>query len=346
MDIETRPFGRLPDGRTVERVDLSAGAVSASILTYGGIIASFQGPNTRGDLADITLGFDDLAGWLEDPQYIGALVGRFANRIRGARFTLDGEDVHITRNRGDHHLHGGRIGFDKVIWEAEPFSRADRVGVVLSHHSPEGTEGFPGSMDVGVTYSLTADGSLTLEYTATTDRPTVVNLTNHVYFNLAGSGSILDHEVTLHAARFLPVDDATLPTGDIASVAATPMDFTSSRIVGDRIDADDEQLRLAGGYDHCWVIDGKPGELRRCARVVAAGRRLDVRTTQPGVQFYSGNAIRPRVGRGGERYGPHSGLCLETQHFPDSPNHARFPSTRLDPGERFSETTVYRLGAA
>ncbi len=328
--MSSRPFGELPGGRAVDRFDLEAGGVRASVLTYGGILASLRGP----DGVDVALGFDRLAGWLDDPQYFGVLVGRYANRIRGGRFTLDGQPVEVTRNRGDHHLHGGAEGFDKAVWAAESFSGAAAVGVRLRHHSPDGDEGFPGALDVEVTYSLDRAGTLTIDYSAAATAPTVVNLTNHVYLNLAGGGTVAGHEVTLAASSYLPVDGDTLPTGEIAGVAGTRMDLRAGARVG------------GGGYDHCFVVDGTPGELRRCAAVTAAGRRLEVATTQPGVQFYSGDGIRERTGRGGQQYGPGSGLCLETQHFPDSPNHSHFPSTRLAAGARFHEITELRLTSA
>lgn len=346
MHVETTPFGTLRDGREVDRIELAAGTVTVGIITYGGTLATFRGPDDRGDVADIALGFDTLEGWLTDPQYFGGIVGRFANRIRHGRFPLDGIDIRVTTNRGAHHLHGGAAGFDKAVWAAEPFATPDTVGVTLTHRSPAGDEGFPGALDVAAVYELDAGGALQLTLEASTDAPTVVNLTNHVYLNLAGEGTILDHEVALAAGSYLPVDADTLPLGEVRAVAGTPMDFRTPQSVGSRIGHDDEQLRLAGGYDHCYALDGTHGELRPCATVVAAGRRLDVATTQPGVQFYSGQGIRLRAGRGGREYGPHSGLCLETQHYPDSPNHPAFPSTVLRPGERFGETTVYRLGSA
>ncbi|NND85217.1 MAG: galactose mutarotase [Acidimicrobiia bacterium] len=292
------------------------------------------------------MGFDDLEGWRTDPQYFGALVGRFANRIDGGRFVLDGEEVRVGINRPPHHLHGGVSGFDKAIWSAEPFEEEDTAGVLLRHHSPDGDEGYPGALDVSVTYTLDATGALTLTYVATCDAPTIVNLTNHVYFDLGGTGSVLDHELTVHAPHFLEVDAATIPTGQILSVDRTPFDFRSPRRVGERIADDHPQLGVADGYDHCFVVDGEPGTLRPCAVVEAAGRRLEVETTQPGVQVYSGNGIRERSARGGRRLGTHGGLCLETEGFPDAPNHPHFPSARLDPGEEYREVTVYRLGPA
>lgn len=346
MHVTSRPFGRLPDGTPVEAVDLAAGDFSASVLSYGGILASFVGPDSGGEPGEVVVGFDDLAGWRSDPQYFGALVGRFANRIRDGRFRLDGREVVVTPNRAPHHLHGGAVGFDKVVWDAAPFEDGERVGVVLRHGSLDGDEGFPGALDVTVTYSLDASGALVLTYEARSDAPTVLNLTNHVYFDLGDTGSILDHSLQVCSSGFLEVDGDTLPTGRVLPVDGTPFDFRTPHPVGARLDDPHPQLGLAGGYDHCFVVDGAPGELRPCAVVEAAGRRLEVETTQPGVQVYSGNGIRTRSGRGDRPLGAHAGLCLETQHFPDSPNHPSFPSTRLGPGEGFREVTVYRLGPA
>ena len=344
--LEQRPFGRLPDGRLVDRFDLTNGDITVGILTYGGIIASIEVPDADGDVIDVALGFDDLDGWLEDPQYFGAIVGRFANRIRHGRFELDGRIIELTRNHGKHHLHGGAVGFDMAVWDATAVENDTSVGVALSHVSPAGDEGYPGELAVTVTYRLDRSGSLTIDFEAETTEPTVVNLTNHVYVNLTGGGSVLDHSVVIKSSEFLEIGDATIPTGRLLAVEGTPMDFREPHAVGERIFDDDDQLVLGGGYDHCWVVEGPSGIMRECATVQAGGRRLDVATTQPGLQFYSGNVIRPRIGRNGVAFGVRGGLCLETQHFPDSPNLAEAPSTRLDPGDHFHETTVFRFGAA
>lgn len=333
-------FGALPDGRRVDRLAIAAGDLAVDVLTYGAILASVRVPDAAGEVTDVALGFDTLEGWLHDPQYFGAVVGRFANRIRGARFPLDGRSVEVTPNRGEHHLHGGARGFDTVVWEVEA-AEADRV--VLRHESPAGDEGYPGNLTAHVEYRAVPPAALEIRYRATTDAPTVVNPTNHVYLDLTGGDGVLDHEVALASSAFLEVDEATIPTGRILGVSGTPLDFRTPRRLGDRIDEPHPQLRLAGGYDHCFVVDGAPGVLRPCATVAAGGRTLAVETTQPGVQLYSGHAIRRRVGRGGAVYGPHSGLCLETEGFPDAPNHPHFPSTRLDPGSVLEETTVYRF---
>ncbi len=345
MSVEVAPFGVLPDGTVVDAIHLSSATLSVTVLTYGATLASIRVPDTDGNVADVALGFDDLEGWLHDPQYFGSVVGRFANRIRRGRFPLDGRTVQVTPNRGDHHLHGGARGFDKAVWSADIVEGNGAVAARLRHRSPDGDEGYPGALDVTVVYELAAD-TLTIRYEATTDAPTLVNLTNHVYLNLAGGGDVLDHIVKLNAAAFLPIDDETLPTGEIRSVAGTPMDLRSPVRIGDAVSADAEQVRRARGFDHCWVVGGTAGALRACATVVGGGRRLDVATTQPGVQFYTGQGIRPRAGRNGSSYGPNAGFCLETQHFPDSPNHDHFPSTRRGPDDRYAETTRFRFGPA
>ena len=344
MTAERSPFGRLGDGRLVERVTLIRQGVAVDILTYGGIIASIRLPDRPGATTDVVIGFDDLDGWLTDPQYFGSLVGRTANRIANGRFPLDGRLVEVERGGRDHQLHGGPGGFDKALWAGEPFDHPGGSGVRLSHVSPDGDQGFPGTVTAVVTYTLDDEAGLTIDYEATTDAPTVVNLTNHTYFDLDDRGSILDHEVQLHASSFLPVGPGTIPTGEVRPVDGTPFDFRSPHPVGERIDEDDPQLAIAGGYDHCWVIDGPEGTLRPGARVATEQRWMTMDTTQPGVQFYSGNGIRPRIGRGGRGLGPHDGLCLETQHFPDAPNQPTFPSIRLEPGRIYRQRTVYRFG--
>lgn len=344
MTVGVTPFGRTPDGRGVERIGLRRGDVAVDILTYGGTIASIRIPDRVVGEVDVVIGFDDLGGWLHDPQYFGSLVGRTANRIADGRFPLDGRTIEVDRGGKEHQLHGGPLGFDKAIWSAETFDDATGAGVRLGHVSPDGDQGFPGTLSAAVTYTLDDESGLSIDYEAVTDAPTVVNLTNHTYFDLDGAGAVLEHELQLHASSFLPVGDGTLPTGEITSVEGTPFDFRTPRRVGDRIGEDDPQLHVAGGYDHCWVIDGTPGRLRPGARLSTADRWMTVETTQPGVQFYSGNGIRPRTGRGGRRLGVHDGLCLETQHFPDAPNQPSFPSIRLERGATYRERTVFRFG--
>jgi aldose 1-epimerase len=342
VSVQREHFGALPDGREVERYVLRSGALEAAVLTYGAVLQSMSAPDAAGSVTDITLGYDDLAGYLADSTYVGAVVGRYANRIAGGRFSLGGVQYVLPRNHGDACLHGGPGGFHTRLWGAREIAG----GVELSLTSPDGDMGFPGTMTATVTYALD-HGGLTVSYLAETDRPTVVNLTNHAYWNLDGAGRVEDHVLELPASRFIAVDDGLIPT-DIAPVEGTPMDFRTPQRIGDRLRSAHEQLRHARGYDHAWVLDtdGEPA-LRLAARVSApeSGRVLEVLTDQPSVQFYSGNFLDGGVvGRGGRTYRQSDGLCLETQHFPDSPNRPEFPSTVLRPGERFATSTVFRFG--
>jgi aldose 1-epimerase len=347
MSVTRHAFGVTPDGVPVELYTLASGGLEATIATYGGILVALRAPDRRGILADVTLGFDELAPYLTNEPYFGALIGRYGNRIAGGRFQLDGATYTLARNNGPNHLHGGPRGFHTVVWSAEPRAGDGAAALTLRYTSPDGEEGYPGTLAVAVTYTL-AGGELRLDYTATTDRATVVNLTNHTYFNLAGAGDILGHELRLLAGRFLPVDATLIPTGELRPVAGTPMDFTRPAPIGARLDAADEQLRRAnGGYDHCWALDSGGGALALAAEVFepASGRTLQVLTTQPGVQFYTGNFLDGRItGKGGRAYAKHAGFCLETQHFPDSPNQPAFPTTVLRPGETYRQTTIFRLG--
>jgi aldose 1-epimerase len=336
------------EGRSIDGYTLTNGSMEVVAIPYGAILASIRTPDRSGRLADIVLGFDTLDGYLTRNRYFGAVVGRFANRIARGRFSLDGQAVQLATNKGGHHLHGGVRGFDKVIWSGERVDRGGAVGVVFTYTSPDGEEGYPGTLRATVAYTLTSDNALAIDYTAATDKTTIVNLTNHSYFNLAGEGSgdVLRHEVTLHADRFTPVDDAMIPTGELLPVDGTPFDFRTPTALGARIDADDPQLRIAGGYDHNFVLNG--AGLRPVARVVdpASGRTLRVETTEPGVQLYTGNKLRGEVGKQGHVYAPRAAFCLETQHFPDSPNHPEFPSTTLRPGETYRSRTVFTFGIA
>jgi len=323
-------------------------------MSYGATIMSVRTPDRTGRLDDIVLGFDTLDAYLAKSRYFCTVVGRYGNRIAGGRFMLDGGAIQLTTNSGANHLHGGDKGFDKVVWKGEPFDRDGRVGVVFTHTSPHGEEGYPGTLKASVTYTLTPRNELMLEYRATTDKATPINLTNHSYFNLAGrgrGGDILQHQLTLNADRYTPTDESQIPTGELAPVQGTPFDFRTPTAIGARIDADHEQLRRGKGYDHNFVLNGGaagPGSgstgpaLHLAARVVepTTGRTLDVETKEPGVQFYSGNNLDPA--RNG--FGRRSGLCLETQHFPDSPNHPNFPSTILRPGLTFESKTVFTFG--
>lgn len=357
--VQREPFGVTPDGRPVEAFTLTNARGSAvRFLDYGGVIVSVRVPDRRGALDDVTLGYDAAASYAADPRYFGALVGRYANRIAGGRFTLDGVEHALPRNDGRNHLHGGPRGFHTARWDVEPFADGARAGAVLRYTSPDGEEGYPGTLRVQVTYALTGDDErtdeLTVDYHAVADRATPVNLTQHAYFNLAGhdAGDILGHELTLNASHYTPVDAELIPTGEVRAVRGTPFDFTTPTPVGAGIGADDEQLRRGQGYDHNFVLD-RDG-VRQDALALAArlyeprsGRALEIHTTEPGIQFYSGNVLaNGPVGKGGYRYGPRGGLALETQHFPDSPNRPAFPSTVLRPGEAYASRTAYRFGVA
>jgi aldose 1-epimerase len=348
--VRREPFGATAEGRDVERFTLtSPSGITIAVLSFGGAIQTIMVPDRTGALADVTLGYDTLAEYERDKSYLGSLVGRYANRIRAGRFALDGRDYTLARNAGDNHLHGGARGFNKAVWTVEPFEDGDDVGLVLEHVSPDGDEGYPGTLRSRVCYRLRANAELQIDFHATTDAATPVNLTQHAYFNLAGTGSgdILGHELELNASRFTPVDETLIPTGELRSVRGTPFDFSTAERVGARIAADDEQLRLAGGYDHNFVLDGKgDGELSLAARLTepVSGRGIDIHTTEPGIQFYTGNFLDGRVaGKGGIPHRYRSGLALETQHFPNSPNEPSFPSTILRPGAEHRSRTVYHF---
>jgi aldose 1-epimerase len=344
------PFGRMPDGTAVDVFTLTNDhGVEIRAINYGCIIASIRIPDRNKQFDDIVLGHNTLEGYLTRSRFFGAVVGRYANRIAKGRFTLDGKTIELATNNGPNHLHGGIRGFDKVVWTAEGFDHGGDAGVIFTYTSADGEEGYPGALDVHVTYTLTPGNELAIVYEAWTDKPTVINLTQHSYFNLGGDGSgeITGHELTIHAGRFTPVDATQIPTGEIAPVDGTPFDFRKATVIGARIDADHEQIRRGKGYDHNWVINRKDSALTPAARVVdlRSGRSLTVATTEPGMQFYSGNNLDGTlVGKTGRGYGRRSGLCLETQHFPDSPNHANFPSTVLRPGERFQSKTLFTFG--
>jgi aldose 1-epimerase len=347
MSIISQPFGQTPDGAPIERYTLTnANGLEAAIITYGGTLTALRVPDRDGEFGDIVLGFDTLPPYLGDHPFFGALVGRFCNRIAGAQFTLNGTTYLLARNDGVNHLHGGPHGFHRVIWRASERPSDEGPSLELHYLSRDGEEGYPGNLSVTVIYTLTDQNALRIDYTATTDRDTVVNLTHHAYFNLAG-GDILSHELELDSTRFLPIDETLIPIGELRPVQDTPMDFTTSTAIGDRIASNDEQVRRGHGYDHTWVIDKLAGALGHAARVYApaSGRVLDVATTAPGVQFYSGNMLDgSSTGKGGAIYTRNSGLCLETQHFPDSPNHPQFPSTVLHPGETYRQTTIFQFG--
>ena len=353
-----QPFGMTHRGEAVSLYTLkNAHGMQAKVLDYGGIIVSLRVPDRNGRLDDVVLGFDSLGDYERGSPYFGAIIGRYGNRIARGRFTLDGRTYTLATNNGPNHLHGGVRGFDKVVWTAAQFERGDSVGLVLNYTSPDGEEGYPGTLRATVTYTLTDKNEFIFDYQATTDRPTPVNLTQHSYFNLAGDGKgdILGHVVTLNADRFTPVDSTLIPTGEIKSVAGTPFDFRTSTAIGARIDRNDEQLRYGRGYDHNFVLNkggrggkgGIEGDLTLAAHVYepTTGRVMEISTTEPGLQFYSGNFLDGTLrGKHGVVYGHRSGFAMETQHFPDSPNRPAFPSTILRPGEEYRSRTIYRFG--
>ncbi|MGH7652409.1 MAG: aldose epimerase family protein [Gemmatimonadaceae bacterium] len=352
--VQSKPFGTIATGQTAELYTLrNAHGVEVRLTNYGGIITSIETPDRAGRFADIVLGYDDLAGYLKDSPYFGAVVGRYANRIARGHFTLDGTTYTLAINNGPNSLHGGLKGFDKGIWTAHPFQNQEGQGVALDYTSPDGEEGYPGTLHVRVTYTLTADDRLIVDYAATTDKPTPVNLSQHTYWNLAGNASrdILGHVLMMNADAITPVDSSLIPTGEIMPVEGTPFDFRTPTAIGARIDQrDNTQIRYGNGYDHNFVLNrgnAAADALVHAARVVepSSGRTLDVYTTQPGLQFYSGNFLDGSItGKGGHVYRFRYGLALETQHYPDSPNHPNFPSTILRPGQEFRSRTVFQFG--
>jgi aldose 1-epimerase len=348
--IRERDLGQA-DGRSVSLFTLeNPRGVTAQIMSYGAALVSLCIPDRDGRFADVALGFDDLDSYRADRAYLGAIVGRYANRIAGARFTLDGIDHQLAANDGANHLHGGLTGFDKVVWDAVPRVTPAGPSLALRHLSADGDEGYPGALSAEVIYTLTDDSALAIEYSATADRDTLVNLTHHGYWNLAGhaAGSIVDHRLTLAASRFAPVGAGLIPTGELRPVAGTPFDFRTAAAIGARIAIDDEQLRRADGFDHSFAIDGELGALRLAARVVepASGRALEVTTTEPALQLYTGNLLVGQRGKAGARYPRRAGFCLETQHFPDSPHQPAFPTTILRRGARYQTTTIYRFSVS
>ena len=351
--VSKTAFGRMPDGTQVDGFAISnASGTSMHVITYGGIITSLKTADRYGKFADIVLGYDNLDGYLKDSPYFGAIVGRYANRIAKGRFTLDGKTYQLPINNPPNSLHGGTRGLDKVVWSATPFDSATSAGVVLTYVSPDGDQGYPGRLDIRVTYTLDDRNVLTVEYAATADKPTPVNLSQHSYFNLAGEATrdILGHVLRVHATRYTPVDSTLIPTGDLSPVVGSPFDFLKPTAIGARIEEKNEQLRFGGGYDHNFVIDPiYDVSVGTAARVVepSTGRTLDISTNQPGLQFYSGNFLDGSItGKSGRVYKHRYGFCLETQGFPDSPNKPAFPSTILRPGEHYQSMTVYTFGVA
>jgi aldose 1-epimerase len=349
--VQIDDFGKTKDGDVIHRYLLrNEKGVEAVVISYGAALVSLKIPDRDGKIADVVLGYDNLEGYEQDKSFFGATVGRYGNRIAKGEFTLDGTVFHLPTNDGPNSLHGGNKGFNKRVWTGVDRSTADAEILNLSYTSPDGEEGYPGTLQVQVTYTLPAKSNeLRIDYSATTDKDTVINLTNHSYFNLSGvpQQEILSHQLLLHAQKFTPVDATLIPTGELRPVGGTPFDFTKSTVIGTRINQDDEQLKFGRGYDHNWVLDrGASGGLQVAAEIFepTSGRVLEVLTTEPGVQFYTGNFLDGTVhGKNGVLYGHRTGLCLETQHFPDSPNHPAFPSTELKPGKAYRSTTVLRF---
>jgi len=351
VSAEGLPYGTLADGRQVHAYTLAnRNGMTVRVIDYGATIISLRVPGRDAAMDDVVLGFDSLSGYAGVRRHIGAVVGRYGNRIRNGQFTIDGRSDQLARNNGPNHLHGGVQGFDRVIWQARPFQAGDSAGVVLSYTSPDGEENYPGTLKASVTYTLAPDNRLVIDYRATTDAPTHVNLTQHTFFNLAGAGrrDVLDHVLTVNASAYTPVDSTSIPTGEIANVAGTPFDFRSPMPIGARIQADFPQLRRVNGYDHNYVLDrGSERGLVHAVHVLepVSGRTMDVHTTEPGLQLYTGNNLDGRaIGRDGRSYRRYFGFCLETQHYPDSPNQPQFPSTLLRRGEEYRSRTVFAFG--
>jgi aldose 1-epimerase len=350
--ISQAPFGKTTDGTPVEIYTLrNSKGMEARIMTYGGIIVSLKVPDKNGNFGDVVLGFDSLDGYVNDAYikgcpYFGALIGRYGNRIAKGKFTLDGKEYTLAINNAPNSLHGGQTGFDKRVWKATTFLTADGPVLQLTYLSKDGEEGYPGNLSVTATYTLTEDNGVLLHYTATTDKATLCNLTQHSYFNLAGKGDILNHLVYINADKFTPVDKTLIPNGELKPVAGTPFDFRTPTAVGARINADDEQIKFGNGYDHNWVVNKPLGKLGLVARVTESttGRVMEVLSTEPGVQFYTGNFLDGSItGKGGWVYQLRNGLCFEPQHYPDSPNHPQFPSAELKPGQTYQSTIIYRF---
>jgi aldose 1-epimerase len=345
VGIQKHDFGKTKDGQTIEAYTLTnANGMKAKVITYGAILTELDVPDRQGKLADVVLGFNNLEGYLGGHPFFGATVGRYANRIGGGKFTLDGKEFKLAVNNGPNSLHGGNKGWDKVVWKATPMTGTDDVAVKFSYTSPDGEEGYPGEVHATVTYTLTKNNQLNIDYTATTTKPTPINLTNHTYFNLTGGpGNIRDHEMTLYADRYTPTDETLIPKGELAPVKGTPLDFTQPKTIGARIN---ELPAFIGGYDHNYVINGNQKALKATAKVKEpkSGRVLEMFTTEPGVQLYTSNFMDGKTkGKNGIAYGKHQAFCLEAQHFPDSPNKPQFPTTILKPGETYKQSTIYKF---
>jgi aldose 1-epimerase len=348
VQIEKDSYGITQEGQEVDRYTLSnAAGMQVEIITYGGIITSMKLPNAAGGLNDVVLGYDSLSDYEKGSPYFGALIGRYGNRIADGSFTLDDQTYTLVQNDGKNHLHGGTKGFDKVVWNADSKIEDNKAVLQLHYLSQDMEEGYPGNLHTVVVYTLTNDNMLEVAYKATTDKKTVVNLTQHAYFNLSGAKDILDHELLLQAPRYLPIDETLIPTGEIASVEGTPFDFTSFKTIGRDIEKESIQLERGLGYDHCWVLDNPNKELQTAAllKEASSGIQMEVRTDQPAIQFYSGNFLDGTnpMKQSDLFYDYRSGLCLETQHFPNAPNEASFPSTELSPGEVYSTKTQFKF---
>lgn len=347
MKISKEHFGTSPEGHDAFLYSLSSDGIEVRITNYGGAITSLNVPDKSGRLGDVVLGYESLNEYVKNPRFLGALIGRSANRIAEGKFTLHGVTYQLAQNNGPNHLHGGIKGFDKVVWESSESLEDEQAVLRLRYFSRDGEEAYSGNLKVEVTYRLGEQHELEIEYKAVTDKPTIVNLTNHSYFNLATTGTILNHELQLNADAFTPIGPSLIPTGEIRDVKGTPMDFLVRTAIGERIAEPYDQLGFAGGYDHNFVLRDFTGLLRRAASVYepTSGRTLELLTTQPGLQFYSGNFLDGSLkGKRGVVYQKHAGFCLETQHFPDSPNHPQFPTTVLEPGDEFRQQAVFRFG--
>ena len=349
LHISTSEFGKLPSGEKITKYQLTnKHGMEVAIINYGGVITNLKVPDKNGAIEDVVLGFDSLEDYLIPPPYFGAIIGRYGNRIAGGKFAIDGEEYTLAQNDGKNHLHGGNKGFDKVVWEVKPIQEKDYLALQLSYTSKDMEEGYPGNLKTIVTYTLDNTNTLKVAYEATTDKKTVVNLTQHSYFNLSGdfSKTILDHQIMINADAFLPVDSSLIPTGEFKDVAGTPFDFRSSKVIGKEINTENEQLERGLGYDHCWVLNNQNNgqQLAATAYDPESGRIMEVFTDEPGIQFYTGNFLDGTLSaKGGGTYAKRTGFCLETQHYPDSPNQKEFPSVELKPGETYKTETSFKF---
>lgn len=341
------PFGKLPSGEATTLYTLTnANGVVVKVTNFGGVITSVNVPDKNGKLGDVVLGFDNVDGYLKNKSFFGAVIGRYGNRIGKGQFELDGKKYQLTLNDGPNHLHGGTVGFDKILWDAKPFKTDTTVGVTLTHLSPDGDQGYPGNLNVTVVYELNNNNEFVMKYKATTDKATPINMTQHPYFNLAGGGTILDQELQINASRYTPIDNTLIPTGEIAPVKGTPFDFTKAHKIGDMITQENVQLKNGGGYDHNWALDKKSDSewgLDATFTDPKSGRVLEVWSDEPGIQFYSGNFLDGKVDGKGVNFVYRGAICLEPQHFPDSPNKANFPSTILKPGAEYNSKLSFKF---